>query len=80
MQQSKATAMPSMDRSRRRETAETADKDITMKDTHLGWQEKTSRKELLISEANMTDEEWNDFCNQRHRKIEERKQPGGILN
>ena len=39
------------------------------------------RRELLITGANMTDEEWSAFCEQRQRKIDDRHQSpteGGI--
>ncbi len=36
--------------------------EITMADTHLGRQEETMNRELLITGANMTDEEWSAFC------------------
>ena len=52
-----------------------------MGDTHLGRQEQTMRRELLITGANMTDEEWSAFCEQRQRKIDDRNQSpteGGI--
>ena len=55
--------------------------EITMGDTHLGRQEQTMRRELLITGANMTDAEWSAFCEQRQRKIDDRNQPpteGGI--
>jgi hypothetical protein len=51
---------------------------MTMGDNHLGWQEQTTKRELLIAGANMTDAEWSAFCEQRQRKINERNQPGGI--
>ena len=44
-------------------------------DTHLGHHEKTTKRELLITGANMTDEEWGAFCKQRHKKVDDRGQP-----
>ncbi len=55
--------------------------EITMGDTHLGRQEETMKRELLITGANMTVTEWSAFCEQRQRKINGRNQPptaGGI--
>jgi hypothetical protein len=55
--------------------------EITIGDTHLGRQEETMKRELLITGANMTDTEWSAFCEQRQRKIDGRNQPptaGGI--
>ena len=52
--------------------------EMTMGDTHLGRQEQTTKRELLIAGANMTDAEWSAFCEQRQSKINERNQPGGI--
>ena len=55
--------------------------EMTMGDTHLGRQEQTMKKELLITGANMTDAEWSAFCEQRQRNIDDRNQPptgGGI--
>ena len=45
-----------------------------MADTHLGRQEATARKELVITSANMTDKEWHDLCSEREEKINERRQ------
>jgi hypothetical protein len=52
-----------------------------MGDTHLGRQEETMKRELLITGANMRDTEWSAFCEQRQRKIKDRNQSptaGGI--
>ncbi len=49
--------------------------EITMADTHLGRQEETMKRELLITGANMTDEEWSAFCVLRQKKIDDRNQP-----
>ena len=55
--------------------------EMTMGGTHLGQQEQTMKRELLITGANMTDAEWSAFCEQRQRKIDDRNQPpteGGV--
>ncbi len=49
--------------------------EITMVDTHLGRQEETMKRELLITGANMTDEEWSAFCVLRQKKVDDRNQP-----
>jgi hypothetical protein len=49
--------------------------EITMADTHLGRQEETMKRELLITGANMTDEEWSAFCILRQKKVDDRNQP-----
>ena len=49
--------------------------EMTMGYTHLGRQEQTMKRELLISGANMTGAEWSAFCEQRQRKIDDRNQP-----
>jgi len=43
-----------------------------MMDTHLGGQEVTVKKELLIAGVDMTGEQWNAFCEERRKLIEER--------
>jgi hypothetical protein len=49
--------------------------EITMADTHLGRQEETMKKELLITGANMTDEEWSSFFVLRQKKVDDRNHP-----
>ena len=49
--------------------------EITMVDTHPGQQEETMTRELLITGANMTDEEWSAFCLLRQKKDDDRNQP-----
>ena len=46
-------------------------KEIAMADTNLGWQEAIARKELVITSANTTDEEWCKLCSKREEKINE---------
>ena len=45
-----------------------------MADTYLVRQEVTARRELVITSANMTDEEWSEFCSKREENINERRQ------
>jgi hypothetical protein len=46
--------------------------EVYMANTFLYWQQETLKRELLITGANMIQEEWSVFCEKRQKKIDER--------